>query len=242
MRADYATPPTGPQTTNIYGGSWKMQGGTASFHQGPPETPATSNDNRNYYNEYTTTYDLSNTENFVASQGTRLMPESSLHATSAPGAISNVRDFGINTKFNIALTFAGEIRDTLESMLPHLDTAFGENNVFYDNRYTHALSQADLDDLLKDIYKKADLVVVVLSKEYPEKMWCNEVEYPEIQERNKKHKGKHVMYLRADNTSNLPEGMTNKYGYINIWDKTPEYIVGEIKKRFALIRPDWHGQ
>lgn len=63
--------PTGPQTTNMFGGSFKMQGGNAKFYQTPTKTIATKDDSRNYYNEFNTTFELDGPEDFEGGQGTR---------------------------------------------------------------------------------------------------------------------------------------------------------------------------
>jgi len=160
---------------------------------------------------------------------------SMFQATGATG----IHGFDINTKiFDVALTFPGEVRSAfIEPLLPELDQAFGRENYFYDNHHKHSLAQPNLSDLLQNVYGNAKLIVVVLTKDYANKNWCNNVEWRKIQEHVFEGNGKKIMFLRADDGANPPKGMLKQDGYIDIRNEQPHTVVEWIKKRFDETVP-----
>ena len=84
------------------------------------------------------------------------------------------RGFNINThQFDVAVSFPGEYRDLVLSVLEHLATLIDPNSIFYDLRYESRTAGSNGASLLQDIYRKrTKLNVLFLSKEYEEKAWC----------------------------------------------------------------------
>lgn len=157
-------------------------------------------------------------------------------ATAASAPVRNIQDFDISTKkFNVALTFPGEIRSTITDLLPELDKTFGRENYFYDNHYKHVLAKPNLNYLLQEIYGNAKLIVVFLTKDYANKNWCNNVEWRKIQEHVFEGNGDKIMFMRADDGTNPPQGMLKQDGFIDIRNESSQAIVDFIKKRFDAI-------
>jgi hypothetical protein len=140
--------------------------------------------------------------------------------------------------FQVALSFAGENRaEFIEPMLQHLDEKFGRKEYFYDNHFTHQLAQPNLDDILQNVYGKAKLVVVVISKHYPDKNWCNNVEWRKIREHIFEGNGNKIMFLLADDGQRLPSGIMRQDGYIDLRRHTAEQSVALIKQRYNETYP-----
>jgi hypothetical protein len=73
-------------------------------------------------------------------------------------------------KYDFALSFAGENRDLAEK----LNESILENeiSVFYDKNEQHRILAANVEDYLAPIYNsEASFIIVLLSKEYPRKIW-----------------------------------------------------------------------
>ncbi len=74
------------------------------------------------------------------------------------------------TEYDIALSFAGEMR----ALAKGLFDKFSENDlaVFYDRNEQHRILAANMEEYLGPIYRtKARIIVVLLSGDYPSKVW-----------------------------------------------------------------------
>lgn len=72
--------------------------------------------------------------------------------------------------YDFALSFAGENRNLAESIADKLLER--EISVFYDKNEQHRILAANVEDYLAPIYNsEADYVVVLLSSDYPKKIW-----------------------------------------------------------------------
>lgn len=72
--------------------------------------------------------------------------------------------------YDFALSFAGENRNLAESLSEKLLER--EISVFYDKNEQHRILAANVEDYLAPIYNsEADYVVVLLSSDYPKKIW-----------------------------------------------------------------------
>ncbi|SFR31264.1 hypothetical protein SAMN04490243_0091 [Robiginitalea myxolifaciens] len=72
--------------------------------------------------------------------------------------------------YDFALSFAGENRDLAESLFENLTDR--EIAVFYDKNEQHRILALNVEDYLAPIYNsEADFVVVLISSDYPKKIW-----------------------------------------------------------------------
>jgi hypothetical protein len=75
-----------------------------------------------------------------------------------------------NSKYDFALSFAGENRDLAEALSNSL--AAREISVFYDKNEQHRILANDVEEYLAPIYRsESKFVIVLLSSEYPKKIW-----------------------------------------------------------------------
>ena len=75
-----------------------------------------------------------------------------------------------NSRYDFALSFAGENRDLAEVLAQEL--ASREIGIFYDRNEQHRILANDVEEYLAPIYRsESRFVVVLLSKDYPKKIW-----------------------------------------------------------------------
>lgn len=76
----------------------------------------------------------------------------------------------ISSNYDFALSFAGEQRVIAEKLFDKLTE--GELEVFYDKNEQHSILATNVEEYLAPIYNsEAEFVIVLLSKEYPTKIW-----------------------------------------------------------------------
>ncbi len=93
---------------------------------------------------------------------------------------------GINfpSRYDFALSFAGTDRNVAEAIFANLRER--ELEVFYDKNEQHRILAIDVEDYLRPIYQSdAEFVIVLLSKEYPKRVWTK-FESQQFKERFKK--------------------------------------------------------
>jgi hypothetical protein len=93
---------------------------------------------------------------------------------------------GINfpSRYDFALSFAGSERNIAEALFANLRER--EVEVFYDKNEQHRILAADIEDYLRPIYQSdAQFVIVLLSKEYPKRIWTK-IESQQFKDRFKK--------------------------------------------------------
>ncbi len=74
------------------------------------------------------------------------------------------------SRYDFALSFAGSERNVAEAIFANLGDR--EVEVFYDKNEQHRILAEDVEDYLRPIYQSdAQFVVVLLSKEYPKRIW-----------------------------------------------------------------------
>jgi hypothetical protein len=75
-----------------------------------------------------------------------------------------------NSQYDFALSFAGENRNLAEALWNGL--AAREISVFYDKNEQHRILANDVEEYLAPIYRsESRFVIVLLSKDYPKKIW-----------------------------------------------------------------------
>lgn len=140
-------------------------------------------------------------------------------------------------QFDVALTFLGEYRETVEQIANILTAQLGINTVFYDNYYKSQLARPSLDILIQNIYQnQANLIVVFLCEQYQEKDWCN-LEFRVVRDIIKKRKQNNkIMLIKMDEGE--VEGIFSTDGYINAKVHSNEDIAKFIQERLHLIKSD----
>jgi len=133
-------------------------------------------------------------------------------------------------RFNVALSFPGQLRAVVEPIAELLSQRFNRNRVFYDHFYEPELARPNLDIYLQSIYHdESELVVVFLCADYGEKEWCG-LEWRAIRDLIKRRRDKDIMFFRSDDAT-IP-GAFPIDGYIDIKGRTPEEIAKLIIDRF----------
>jgi hypothetical protein len=106
-----------------------------------------------------------------------------------------------NLRFRVAMSFPGERRPFVASVVDTLRAELGTNTVFYDHDYQAQLARPNLDTLLQRIYRhNSDLIVVFLCSEYAEKEFCG-LEWRAIRDIIKTREDDRIMLIRFDNAS-----------------------------------------
>ncbi len=132
-----------------------------------------------------------------------------------------------NTKFDIALSFAGEDREYVDKvaiLLKHKGISF-----FYDLFEEEKLWGKNLYDYLSDIYQKqARYTIMFISSPYKKKLWTNH-ERQAMQSRAFQESQEYILPARFDDTEIT--GVLPTVGYIDLRVKTPEQFVQIIERK-----------
>lgn len=136
-------------------------------------------------------------------------------------------------QFDIALSFPGEIRSFVESIVHELEHQIPREALFYDNNFIPHLARPSLDVLLQDIYRRrAKLVVVFLCGDYQKKEWCG-VEFRAIREIMLQREHSRIMFVRVDDAS--VDGVFKTDGFIDARKFSPSEIAQFICERAAHL-------
>lgn len=147
-------------------------------------------------------------------------------------AVAKAVDITTNS-FDVALSFPGEIRSTVEQIALELERRIGPDAYFYDNNYMSQLARPSLDLLLQDIYRnRAKLIVVFLGEEYQRKDWCG-IEFRAIREIIMEREHARIMFIRMDD--GLVDGVFSTDGYIDGRKFRPSQIAQFIQERLNLL-------
>lgn len=136
-------------------------------------------------------------------------------------------------KFDVALSFPGEVRPMVEEVAGHLERLIGPNAYFYDNNYTSQLARPSLDTFLQDIYRnRAKLVVVFLSADYQRKNWCG-IEFRAIRDIIAERDNSRIMFVRTDDGA--VEGVFATDGYVDARKHNAAALASFIQERVNLL-------
>jgi hypothetical protein len=154
-------------------------------------------------------------------------------------AITRVRDsvskaVDISThKFDVALSFPGEVRPLVEEVAGYLEQLIGPNAYFYDNNYTSQLARPSLDTFLQDIYRnRAKLIVVFLCADYQRKNWCG-IEFRAIRDIIAERENNRIMFVRTDDGA--VEGVFATDGYVDARRHDAATLASYIQERVNLL-------
>ena len=116
--------------------------------------------------------------------------------------------------FDVAFSFPGEYRDTVEAVAKETTALLGAHTCFYDMNYQAQLARPALDLLLQDIYgRRSRLLVVFIGADYQRKMWPG-IEWTAIRSvMTAARANGRIMYVRMD--EGAVEGVFPHDGYID---------------------------
>lgn len=136
-------------------------------------------------------------------------------------------------KFDVALSFPGEVRPMVEEVARYLEQLIGPNAYFYDNNYTSQLARPSLDTFLQDIYRnRAKLIVVFLSADYQRKNWCG-IEFRAIRDIIAERENNRIMFVRTDDGA--VEGVFATDGYVDARRHDAATLASYIQERVNLL-------
>jgi hypothetical protein len=122
-------------------------------------------------------------------------------------------------RFRIAFSFAREKRDFVAQVAGILAKRFGESAILYDKYHEAEFARARLSRYVHRLYRdEADLVVVVLCKDYAQKEWSG-LEWDAIVDLLKKRREDEVMLCRFD--APTIAGRYSAEAYIALDGRTP---------------------
>lgn len=137
-----------------------------------------------------------------------------------------------STKFDVALSFPGEIREQAHAVAERLSLLLGRHRVFFDDFYKSQLARPNLDTLLQDIYRsRSRLIVVFLCEAYASKEWCS-IEFRAIREIIKQREDEKVMFVRYD--GGHVDGVFSTDGYIDANKHTSIEVADMIFERVKI--------
>ncbi len=133
----------------------------------------------------------------------------------------------ISSKYDVALSFAGEDREYVEAVAGILKAA--GVRVFYDKFETVQLWGRNLADHLGEVYgKQSRFVVIFISEHYPMKAWPKH-ERQSAQARAIKEKKIVLLPARFDDTE--IEGMPSSTGYVDLRSTSPQELATFIQEK-----------
>jgi Uncharacterized protein containing a TIR (Toll-Interleukin 1-resistance) domain len=136
--------------------------------------------------------------------------------------------------FDVALSFPGEVRTFVESIVAEIEALIGPNSYFYDNNYLAQLARPNLDTLLQDIYgKRSKLLVLFIGEKYQQKDWCG-IEFRAIREILNNREDIRIMLIKMDDGQ--VDGIKSYDGYIDARKHDAKTIARCIKERIDILR------
>lgn len=135
------------------------------------------------------------------------------------------------TKYDIALSFAGENREYADKVAKLLkDKGI---SVFYDLFEKANMWGKDLYQYLTDIYRnKALFSIIFMSEAYKKKLWTKNVELKAMQARAFEENKEYILPVRFDDVE--IDGVLPTTGYLDLRGMDPEQLVSLIEKKLIL--------
>jgi hypothetical protein len=135
-------------------------------------------------------------------------------------------------RFTVGFSFAGGDRSRVEQVARRLAKRLTEERVLYDKFHEEELARLDLDVYLPKLYTdETELIVVVLSPDYPTKRWCG-LELRNIRELINTPAQGRIMLLQIGTPTNLSElGIRKGDGFLDISRCPADVVAEKILKR-----------
>ncbi len=135
-------------------------------------------------------------------------------------------------RFRIAFSFAGEKRDYVAEVAALLADQFGEDKILYDKYHEAEFAVFNLGIRLPKLYyEESDLIVVVLSSAYDQRLWTG-WEWTAIYSHLNKTAGNTVMLMRFDFAP--VDGLFDAAAFVELDKKSSEQTATLILERLAL--------
>ena len=154
---------------------------------------------------------------------------------NAPEALPRV-PVNIHThEFQVALSFPGPYRETVERVARRVTALLGQDSCFYDFDYQAQLARPGIDVVLQQLYTtRARLIVVFLGSEYQERPWPS-IEWNAIRGIINAKEHDRIMFIRMDD--GVVDGVQRHDGYIDARIFDAETIGAFIAQRVSLLPP-----
>jgi hypothetical protein len=133
-------------------------------------------------------------------------------------------------RFDVALSFPGELRPRIGNIAHQLAIALGKERVLYDKFIEGELARFDSDTYLQELYAASRLVVVVLCADYEKKEWCR-LEWRQVRDLQKR-RAKDIMLLKADDAD--VSGAFSIDGYVDMRTHSDANLVELILDRLLM--------
>jgi hypothetical protein len=139
----------------------------------------------------------------------------------------------INThQFDVAVSFPGDYREFVESVVRATGAILGQDTCFYDFDYQAQLARPGIDVLLQDLYStRAKLIVVFLGSAYQAGRWPA-IEWTAIRTIINAREQEKVMFVRMDDGA--VAGVQAHDGYIDARRFNADQIAAMIAQRVIL--------
>jgi replicative DNA helicase len=137
-------------------------------------------------------------------------------------------------RFAVGFSYAGENRALVAPLAEELARRCGRQRVLFDRFHEAELARPDLDVYLPRLYRdETELIVVLLSPDYPNKRWCG-LEWRWIRQLILNHAQERIMLLRAGNPGDLSElGILAGDGYLDVSARAAADISSRILERMV---------
>ncbi|MFM9100850.1 MAG: TIR domain-containing protein, partial [Cyanobium sp.] len=138
-------------------------------------------------------------------------------------------------RFTIAFSYAGEDRPQVAPLAEALAARLGRDRVLYDRFHEAEFTRIGLNVYLPRLYRdESELIVVVLSPDYPRKKWCG-LEFRWIRELLDTPASERIMLLSLGQPGDFSElGILSGDSYLEISQRPVAEVVERICERLAL--------
>lgn len=138
-------------------------------------------------------------------------------------------------RFTVAFSHAGEDRSRVEPLAEALAQRLGRQQVLYDRFHEAEFARPGLDVYLPRLYRdESELIVVVLSPDYPRKAWCG-LELRWIRQLLLGPGSERIMLLSLGDPQDLSSlGLGPGDGYLEVSRRSAAEVVERILERLAL--------
>jgi tetratricopeptide (TPR) repeat protein len=139
-------------------------------------------------------------------------------------------------RFTVGFSYAGEDRPVVAPVAERLAARLGRERLLFDRFHEAELARPDLDVYLPRLYRdQTELIVVVLSPDYPRKRWCG-LEWRWIRQLILGAAQERIMLLQIGDPGDLSElGIVAGDGYLDISRRSAEAIAAAILERLGQL-------